>query len=190
MMNNVENGVIIKNQMNHETLKTICYNGLGIALYVALSLCLQVPVFENYYLCLGYIVMLVYCYSFGPVSGALIGGVGCFLHCIMINGMRGMPGWMLGNIFIGFTLGYLFKLTKKMSNRVLSNILTVVMIVVVTTIAILGIKSITECLLYAQPFAVRTANNIYAFVADVVVLIVALPMCPLLDTVLLKLNDK
>lgn len=70
MMNNVKNGVIIRNEMNHETLKTICYNGLGIALYVALSLCIQVPVFENYYLCLGYIVMLVYCYSSGPVSGA------------------------------------------------------------------------------------------------------------------------
>ena len=189
-MNNVKNGVIIRNEMNHETLKTICYNGLGIALYVALSLCIQVPVFENYYLCLGYIVMLVYCYSFGPVSGALIGGIGCLLHCIMINGMRGMPGWMLGNIFMGFALGLLFKLTKKITNKILCNAVNVASIIVITTVAILGIKSITECLLYAQPFAVRTANNIYAFVADVVVLIVALPMCPLLDTVLLKLNDK
>ena len=38
------------------------------ALFVALSLCLQAPVFENYYLCLGYAVMAVYCYSFGTIS--------------------------------------------------------------------------------------------------------------------------
>ena len=30
--------------------KRICLLALGMALFVALSLCLQVPVFENYYL--------------------------------------------------------------------------------------------------------------------------------------------
>ena len=189
MMNNVKNGVIIRNEMNHETLKTICYNGLGIALYVALSLCIQVPVFENYYLCLGYIVMLVYCYSFGPVSGALIGGIGCLLHCLAINGLRGMPGWILGNIFMGIALGYMFKLTRKIQNATISNIINVVTIILVTAVVILGIKSVTECLLYAQPFTVRIANNIYAFVADVVVLIVALPMCSLLNTAILKKSN-
>ena len=39
------------------TIKKICMNAMGIAMFVALTLCLQVPVFENYYLCLGYIVM-------------------------------------------------------------------------------------------------------------------------------------
>ena len=34
--------------------KKISLLAVGIALFVVLSLCLQVPVFENYYLCLGY----------------------------------------------------------------------------------------------------------------------------------------
>ena len=42
---------------------------VGTALFVALSMCLQVPVFDNYYLCLGYVVMTVYCYSFGAGMG-------------------------------------------------------------------------------------------------------------------------
>jgi hypothetical protein len=33
-----------------KTTKRICLEAMGIALYVVLALCLQVPVFENYYL--------------------------------------------------------------------------------------------------------------------------------------------
>ena len=38
-----------------------------------------------------------------------------------------------------------------------------------------------EHLLYNQPFLIRAGKNIYAFVADVVVLIVSLPICVILD---------
>ena len=51
------------------TTRKLCITAVGIALFVALSVCLQVPVFENYYLCLGYVAMAVYCYSFGVASG-------------------------------------------------------------------------------------------------------------------------
>ena len=51
------------------TTQRITLLAIGTALFVALSMCLQVPVFENYYLCLGYVVMAVYSYSFGTVSG-------------------------------------------------------------------------------------------------------------------------
>lgn len=43
-----------------ETIRTITFTAIGIALFVVLSMCLRVPVFENYYLCLGYVVMTVY----------------------------------------------------------------------------------------------------------------------------------
>lgn len=78
--------------MNSSTQR-IALLAVGIALFVALSMCLQVPVFENYYLCLGYVVMAVYCYSFGTVSGTIAGTLGVVLYCLVINGLRGMPGW-------------------------------------------------------------------------------------------------
>ena len=161
--------------------KQICLIAVGIALFVALSLCLQVPVFENYYLCLGYVVMAVYCYSFGPGSGALVGCLGVVLYCLVINGLRGMPGWALGNIVIGVLLGLAFRASKKWEKPVPRAILHVATVVISVALGILVIKSETESLLYAQPFLIRVGKNVYAFVADLVVLLVSLPLCAVLD---------
>lgn len=68
--------------------KKIALLAVGIALFVVLSMCLQVPVFENYYLCLGYAVMAVYCYFFGTLAGTAVGFFGVILYCVVINGLR------------------------------------------------------------------------------------------------------
>ena len=163
--------------------KKICLMAVGTALFVALSLCLQVPVFENYYLCLGYVVMAVYCYSFGIAAGTVVGCLGVVLYCLLISGLRGMPGWTLGNLVIGILLGLTFRATKPMKQIALKSAANTVMIVVAVALGILVVKSFTECLLYAQPFLVRAGKNIYAFVADIVVLLVSLPVCMNLDRV-------
>ena len=172
------------------TTQHISLLAVGIALFVALSMCLQVPVFENYYLCLGYVVMAVYCYSFGTISGTVAGTLGVVLYCLVINGLRGMPGWALGNVVIGICLGLTFRMTKQMKNRVLATTLCVAAIVAGTALGILGIKSITESILYGQLFIVRAGKNIYAFIADVVVLIVSLPVCMMLDKTARKMFPK
>ena len=171
--------------------KKMCITAMGIALFVVLALCLQVPVFENYYLCLGYIAMMVFCYYFGAASGIAVGVLGVVLYCLLINGLRGLPGWAAGNLVIGLTVGLTCSVTKKMENAVLRNIIIAIAVVVSTAIGILGIKSIVEVILYAQPMVVRVAKNIYAFVADVVVLIASLPICICLKGSLQKLivND-
>lgn len=175
--------------MNTATQR-IALLAVGIALFVALSMCLQVPVFENYYLCLGYVVMAVYCYSFGTVSGTVAGTFGVVLYCLVINGLRGMPGWALGNIVIGICLGLTFRATKKMKNAAVRALLDIAAIAVGTGAGILGVKSLTESFLYAQPFMVRAGKNIYAFVADIVVLIISLPVCMSLDPTARKLFPK
>ena len=63
--------------------KDITFLAIGIALFVTLSMCLRVPVFENYYLCLGYIVMTVYIWCFNWYEGAIIGFLGVILYCII-----------------------------------------------------------------------------------------------------------
>lgn len=172
------------------TTQRISLLAAGIALFVALSMCLQVPVFENYYLCLGYAVMAVYCYSFGTISGTVAGTLGVVLYCLVINGLRGMPGWALGNVVIGICLGMAFRMSKRMENRALATALCVAAIVAGTALGILGIKSVTESILYGQPFIVRVGKNIYAFIADVVVLIVSLPVCAMLDKTARKMFPK
>ena len=172
------------------TTQRISLLAAGIALFVALSMCLQVPVFENYYLCLGYAVMAVYCYSFGTISGTVAGTLGVVLYCLVINGLRGIPGWALGNVVIGICLGMAFRMSKRMENRALATALCVAAIVAGTALGILGIKSVTESILYGQPFIVRDGKNIYAFIADVVVLIVSLPVCAMLDKTARKMFPK
>lgn len=161
--------------------KQICLYAMGIALFVVLTMVLQVPVFENYYLCLGYAVMAVYCYSFGPAVGAAVGSLGVVLYCLLTNGLRGMPGWALGNIVIGLMIGFSFRATKNMKNPFLYWMINVLAVIIATAAGVLILKSCVECILYSQPFMFRAAKNVYAFVADVVMLIVSLPVCKRLD---------
>ena len=155
----------------------ICVLAVGIALFVALSLCLQVPVFENYYLCLGYAVMAVYCYSFGALSGMLAGSLGVVVYSLLINGLRGMPGWALGNAVIGLVLGFVFPRTRRLRNAALRAALNAAAVIFASALGILIVKSLTECLLYSQPMAVRIGKNFAAFIADAVMLLVSLPLC-------------
>ena len=161
--------------------KRLALLAVGVALFVVLSLCLQVPVFENYYLCLGYVVMAVYCCSFGPLAGTVVGFFGVILYCVVISGMRGMPGWALGNLVIGIALGFAFRAAKKMKSPVLRAALLIAVIAASTALGILAVKSETESLLYAQPFPVRAVKNTSAFIADAVMLVLSLPVCAALD---------
>ena len=163
------------------TTQRITLLAVGIALFVVLTMCLQVPVFENYYLCLGYVVMMVYCYIFGPASGAIVGSLGVILYCVLTAGLRGMPGWTLGNLVIGIICGIVFTKAKMIESVWLRRGLMAVTIIAVTAAGILGIKSLTESLLYAQPILVRMAKNIYAFAADAVMMTVSIPVCEVLE---------
>jgi uncharacterized membrane protein len=93
------------------TTKKITINALGIALFVAISLCLRVPVFQNYYLCLGYFVMTFYCYSLGVISGTFVGTVGVVLYCLITGGIKGLYDvvWrtflICFNAYVGFSEG-------------------------------------------------------------------------------------
>ena len=162
------------------SVRFISYTAVGIALFTAVSLCLQVPFFENYYFCLGYIVLAVYSERFGPLAAAAVGGLGTVVYCVLTNGMRGMPGWALGNVLIAVCLSCVFRAAKKIDQPVLRTAFELVMIVIITAAGILGVKSLTEHLLYAQPFLVRAAKNSYAFIADTIMLGVSLAVLRLL----------
>ena len=163
-----------------DTVRKICLTGMGTALFVVLTLCVQVPVFENYYLCLGYIAMAVFCYSVGTGSGTFVGVAGVILYCLLTGGLRGMPGWAAGNVVIGIALGVLFQGIRERKMTVPEAIMSVAVIILATAAGILGVKSLVEHILYAQPFLVRAVKNSYAFAADAFVLIVSLPVCRLL----------
>lgn len=173
------------------SVKRISRVAMGVALFVVLSLMLQVPVYQNYYVSLGYFVMATYLYCFGAVDGTIVGTLGVILYCVVTGGLRGMPGWTLGNLVIGINLGLAFKLTRGLwnetnANKVILSALNVLAIVFSTVFGILIIKSFTEVILYAQPMLVRMVKNTAATVADVITLIAALPVAATVDKILRK----
>ena len=156
---------------SNSKLKWICVTAISTALFVVLTMCLQVPVFENYYLCLGYVIMAVCLYSFGVVSGTFVGVMG---------------GWAIGNLVIGVIVGLTFKFTKKLNKTWLQALINFLAIVVSTAIGILIFKSLTECVLYGQPMIVRMGKNVFAFAADVFMLVFSLPICMSMDKLIKK----
>ena len=141
--------------------RMLCLYAMGIALFVVLTMCLQVPVFENYYLCLGYAVVAVYCYSFGSLGGAVVGSLG---------------------------VGAAFRGTRGMKSPILQWALNAIIVVAATAAGVLGLKSLVECVLYGQPFLFRAMKNMYAFIADVVMLLVSLPVCVKMDDYLHRMT--
>ena len=170
-------------------LRRIAVTAIGTALFVVLTMCLQVPVFENYYLCLGYVVMAVCLYSFGTGVGTFAGVAGVILYCLLTGGLRGLPGWALGNLVIGVIVGLTFRQTKKMKTLWLRAAINFLAIAAATTIGILILKSLTECVLYAQPMLVRMGKNVFAFVADIFVLEFSLPICMSVDKPIRKVLE-
>ena len=163
--------------------RDITFVAIGIALFVVLSMCLRVPVFENYYLCLGYIVMTMYVWCFNWYEGAVIGFFGVILYC-MIGGLgfNGMPGWAVGNFVIGLLIGLCLPHIRKLRSKPLQVCLTAVAAITASFIGIELMKSAIDSIVVGQPFAIRFAKNMTSFVADAFVIVISLPVCAAVET--------
>ncbi len=159
---------------------------LGIALFVLFSLALRIPVFARFYLCLGYLVMGVYCYYFGILSGTLVGSLGVLIYCTIFSSFGGMIGWALGNAVIGVAMGFTAKKIRNLKTAWLRWVILLVTVVVSTAIGMLLIKSAYESLLSGLPFAVRVAANTAGFLADAAVLLLSIPLAESLRKVIFR----
>ena len=158
--------------------RSVTFMGLGIALFVVFSMCLRVPVFENYYLCLGYIVMTIYIWNFAWYEGAIVGSLGVVLYCTIGGlGFNGMPGWALGNIVIGLILGVTIKKIQRLNNKSLQVALIALVAIIATFFGIEIIKSLVDSIIVGQPILVRIAKNTTSFISDAFVIVASLPIC-------------
>lgn len=150
--------------------KKICLTALGIALYVCVSMLIKIPVIGHISLDLGYIVLAVYCYIYGGVSGAIVGSCGCFLVSLIASGWIAI-GWPLGNFLVGALCGMVYTRTKGKRGAVLIN--TAVTVAAVF-IGVAVIKTVVECALYSLPVTVKFAKNLAAFSMDAIVMCIGL----------------
>lgn len=165
-------------------VRKICMLGMLTALFVALSMCLRVPVFDNFYLCLGYVAMYFAMGLYGIVGGLTVGVLGTAAYCLLISGIRGMPGWIAGNIVIAIIVGLWIQITKPIQKKALWMPCTWLIIIMANVLGILFCKSITETILYAQPLWLRITTNLPAFISDVAILVLSVPLWKLAEPLL------
>lgn len=145
--------------------KKIAYLGLGIALYVVLSMMVKIPLIAHIQTDLGYIVYAVYLCLFGW-EAALVGVIGCLIESLIVNGWIPV-GWMVGQAFIGVACGIAFQKTNSKWIRIL-------VIIASVFVGIGLIKTVIECSLYGIPFPVKFMRNGVAVIADSIVMIIGL----------------
>lgn len=149
--------------------KTITFLGIGIALYVVLGLVMNIPLLAGTHLQtdLGYIVYAVFLMMFGWI-GAIVGVIGCFIESLITSGW--IPyGWLIGQAFIGIVCGIVYKKTDQKVMHVLVTIFAVF-------VGIALIKTGVECVLFSIPFSVKFVKNSVAFVADLIPMLLGLPL--------------
>ena len=143
--------------------KKITYLGMGIALYVVLSMTVKIPLINQIKTDFGYLAFGAFVNLFG-VEGTIVGVLGCIIANSFV-GSAFPPGWVLGQIFIGVFCGLLLKKTDKMW---LKSVITVVAVF----IGIGVIKTAVEVWLFQIPFKVKVIRNLIAFVADAIPMVI------------------
>lgn len=157
-------------------LKVVCITALGIALYVALSMTAKVPLIGNIGLDLGYIVLAVFAYHCGWVSGAAVGAVGCSFVSLLTSGWF-PPGWVMGNILIGIFCGN----TYEHDDCKESFIWNISMSVFAVFLGIAVIKTAVECVMFDIPLAVKVPKNIVAAVIDAITMCVGVYIAQMIE---------
>ena len=163
--------------MKTKTLTTI---SLGVALYVVLSYIIPIRVVGNYFLCLGYVIIVVYPYLYGKNVGAAVGFFGTLLYCLLVSSYTGLVGWTLGNTLMGYVLGTVFFKTKNMTSKT-KYVIDVAAIILSCFAGIVLIKSLTETVMFSVPLGLRFTANFVPFLMDVIVMLVAYPVAIMFD---------
>ena len=151
----------------NKQIKTIAFLGLGIALYVVLSLIMNIPLLAGTHLQtdLGYIAFGAYCYLFGWPA-LIVGVAGCFVKSLITSGWIPI-GWMVGQAVIGIICGLVF-------NKTNHKVIHIITAIVAVFVGVGLIKTVIECQLYSIPFSVKFAKNAVAFVADAIPMVIGL----------------
>lgn len=136
---------------------------LGIALYTVLSAFVIIPIVNRIKLDLGYIVFGLYLNSLG-ISGTIVGVIGCLLGN-MLKGGSFPIAWMLGQLFIGLTLGYFLPKTEK-------TYLKIIYCLIFAFIGIGVIKTVIEVLMFKYQIWLKFTSNLVAYIVDVIALII------------------
>ena len=145
--------------------RKITYIGIGIALYVAVSMIVKIPIVNRIKLDLGYIVFALYLVHFGR-TGTIVGVAGCVIANMMSGGSFPIA-WAIGQTFIGLVLGTLYPKEEKLWKKILYAVL-------ILAIGLILIKSVLEIAMFRLPVAAKLLSNSAAWIADLIPFVIGL----------------
>ncbi len=137
--------------------KKLTYMGLGVALYVALSFTVKIPILAHIRTEPGYIAFGLFLCLFGYPATS-VGVLGCIISNLLYSGTFPV-GWALGQLFIGISCSWMFPRLKNMTAKLIAGFLSVM-------IGVALIKSLSESVLFNLPLGVKLIRGTVAAVAD------------------------
>lgn len=152
--------------------KKIAMIAIGISLYAVLSMTVKIPLIGHIALDLGYIVLGVSAYCMGAIPGAIVGACGAAIISTLTGWFA--PGWVLGNLLVGFFCGLLYVRSATWQWKWYNILITCCFV----TIGILVLKTAVECTLYSIPYAVKIPKNAVAAVVDSLVMCIGVAIAP------------
>jgi uncharacterized membrane protein len=147
------------------TTKKVTLVGIGIALYVVISMLLNIPLVGHMRLDCGYIVYSVYLALFGWL-GIPVGVIGCFIKGYVSDGWIPFT-WMIGQIIIGVICTIVFKKTTKKLWRIVA-------IVGSVFLGIAIVSSGLSAIMFNLPIGVKIAKGCVGALADSIAMIIGL----------------
>lgn len=149
----------------NNTTKKVAYIGIGIALYIVVSMIANIPLIGHIRLDCGYIVYSVYLVLFG-YWGIPVGVVGCFIKGYVSDGWIPFT-WMLGQILIGVICAYTFSRSNK-------KIIRIIAILASVFLGIAIVSSGLSAIMFNIPFGIKFVKGLVATATDSAAMIVGL----------------
>lgn len=155
----------------------ICHLGIGIALYVVLSMTLKIPIIGHIQTDLGYVAFGTYLGMFGT-PGIIVGVIGCLLESLIFSGWVPI-GWMVGQAVAGYLI-VIFNMDWTDENKASHFLYYIFISYASLMIGISIVKTIIECGLYSIPLNVKFVKNFIAVAVDIIPMSVGLEMADIL----------
>ena len=172
--------------------KKLTLYAIGAALFVVVGCTIPISIPNtSAHIDLGYAVMMVYAYLFGPIAGLLVGGLGRFLEDMILFGSIGSPGWLIASICIGFLSGLLLKSSRKGTSKGIRATISIIGILLVNAVFLIGFAPFISSLWNGVPYVAKLPSGVAAFITNSIsMLVIGLPLAKILEKPTLKIFNK
>lgn len=173
-------------------IQSIAVYAMGAALFVVVGCALPIPIPNTTaHIDLGYAVMSIFAYLFGPIAGLAVGGLGRFLEDMILFGSIGSPGWLIASICIGLLIGFIFKWSKQRGKSTVCKIISLLCILLVNAVFLIGFAPFISSIWNGVPYVAKLPSGISAFITNSIsIIVIGLPIAKILEKNKHKFNNK